>query len=153
MADFEAVKKELEGRGYRVQIFPWGCMTGWGPTTRSSGTGSRRRVLPAGLPWGRMFILPPPMAWRRQGRSSTSTARATGWLPHSSAMGKSILSSAATSWPLHTRRPSGGRGTSPAPEMPSVWEKRHPAPFAGIVAMTARARIASAGAWWCCGGP
>ena len=25
MADFEAVKKELEGRGYRVQIFPTGA--------------------------------------------------------------------------------------------------------------------------------
>ncbi|CAN4019148.1 hypothetical protein AJOOGB_AJOOGB_14795, partial [Dysosmobacter welbionis] len=69
----------------------WGCTTSWRPTTPSSGTGSRRRTPPGRRPCRPRCTCPLPMAWRSRGRSSTSTAPATGCPLRCSAMRRCTL--------------------------------------------------------------
>ena len=61
-----------------------------------------------------------------RGRSSTSTAPATGWPPRCSAMRRSTSSSAGTSWPPPTRRRCAGPGTWPRPKRARQLGKKTP---------------------------
>ena len=156
MTDFTKVQQALERRGYTVRTFAAaeeaaayldgaidGKTVGFGGSATLDALGVYDKLAAHNTViwhWKQeanaarkaamqtQVYLSSAMAWRSRGRSSTSTAPATGCPPRCSAMRRCTLSSAGTSWPPPTRRRCTGPGTWLHPSAPGSWGRRRPAP-------------------------
>lgn len=156
MADFTKVQQALERRGYTVRTFAAaeeaaayldgaidGKTVGFGGSATLDALGVYDKLAAHNTViwhWKQEANAARKAAMQTQvylssanglaesGRSSTSTAPATGCPPRCSAMRRCTLSSAGTSWPPPTRRRCTGPGTWLHPSAPGSWGRRRPAP-------------------------